>query len=220
MLYEIRKSPSPSATLHERIRHARTARGLKHVDLAKMFNISTKAISQWERPADSEAKRKPARPDIEKLPHLADVLHVSLEWLLAGRERQVALPMVPVVGYVGAGAEVLPIDDHAKGHGMDEAPPFPGQDGPAVAVRVRGESMLPQLEDGWLLYYSRPDGSAGVPDDCLNRLCVVQVDDGPMLVKRLERGRRKGFWRLVSTNASPREDVRLDWAARVRAIVP
>jgi phage repressor protein C with HTH and peptisase S24 domain len=84
---------------------------------------------------------------------------------------------------------------------------------------VRGDSMLPQIEDGWTLYYAA-DQSAGVMPNAVNRLSVVQVHDGPMLVKKLEPGRKKNLWRLVSFNASPRDDVRLDWAARVLAIVP
>ncbi len=216
----IRSPRAPAKpSLPDRIRAARTARGLRHVDIAGHFNISPKAVSQWERVADSAAKRKPARPDIEKLPSLAALLRVPLDWLLGGEDLDMPRGNVPVVGYVGAGAEILPFDDHPKGEGLDEVPPFPGQDGPAVAVRVRGDSMLPMLEDGWTLYYAA-DQSAGVADSAIGRLSVCQVADGPLLVKKLEPGRRKGLWRLVSYNASPRDDVKLDWAARVRAIVP
>jgi transcriptional regulator with XRE-family HTH domain len=212
-----RAASKPS--LSERIKTARSAAGLRHVDIATHFNISPKAVSQWERDAASDAKRKPARPDIEKLPALAKLLRVTLDWLLGSESPAPARSSVPVVGYVGAGSEIHPFDDHAKGEGIDEVPAFPGQAGPAVAVRVRGDSMLPMLEDGWTLYYAA-DQSAGVADDAIGRLSVCQIADGPLLVKKLERGRRKGVWRLVSTNASPREDVKLEWAARVRAIVP
>lgn len=205
------------STLARRIREAREAAGLTQAELAKSFGIEPKAISQWER-ENMLAKRKPTRPDIDKIPALAERLGVTVEWLLTGKSTPPTLPHVPVVGYVGAGAEVIPIDDHVKGQGIDEAPPFPGQDGPAVAVRVRGDSMLPEIEDGCTLYYSRTRD--GVPQACLGRLCVVQVHDGPVLVKRLERGSRNGFFRLRSSNASTRDDVKLDWAAKVLAILP
>ena len=126
---------------------------------------------------------------------------------------------VAVVGYVGAGQEIFPLDDHALGTGLEEveAPEGVGKD-PMVAVRVRGESMHP-LRDGWLLFYRRDQH--GVPESCLNRLCIVKLaDDGPILVKELRRGYRTGSFVLSSWNAPPLEDVRLDWAAPVLSIRP
>ncbi|MCA3246987.1 MAG: helix-turn-helix domain-containing protein [Azospirillum sp.] len=189
-----------------RIRAARKAKQLSQEQLAAEIGVSRVAVTQWEGGEMPEAWR---------WPRLAQSLGAGLDHLIRGIGGP---PTNPIVGYVGAGAEVHPVDDYAKGAGIDEAPPFPGQDGPAVAVRVRGDSMLPMLEDGWLLYYSRDHD--GVPEDCIGKLCVVQIEDGPTLVKTLERGRRRRHFRLVSHNASPREDVRLKWAARVRAIVP
>lgn len=191
----------------------KNAGGVSQSDLARRVGVKQASIWHLLQP---EAQKSGLTPQI------ARALGVNPDWLATGTGPRLAADSPhaknPVVGYVGAGAEIHPFDDHAKGAGIDEAPPFPGQDGPAVAVRVRGDSMLPMLEDGWLLYYSRDRD--GVPSACLGQLCVVQIHDGPMLVKKLEPSRKKGFYRLVSYNASPREDVRLDWAARVRAIVP
>ena len=207
-------------TIADRVRAERKRLNLSQPQLAARIGhgVVQQNIDQLER----GLTRRP-----KYLIYLADALDVSARWLLEGGPRRQAEgklpPPNPIVGYVGAGAEIHPVDDHAKGQGIDEAPPFPGQDGPAVAVRVRGDSMLPMLEDGWLLYYSRPSndlGRDGVPSACIDQLCVVQIHEGPTLVKKVEAGRKKGLYRLVSYNASPREDVRLDWAARVRAIVP
>jgi transcriptional regulator with XRE-family HTH domain len=190
-----------------RIRRARKALKLSQKDLARELGVSRVAVTQWEGGE---------MPDARRWPTLVNILRIGLDNLILG---EVSAEPVPVVGYVGAGAEVFLVDDLATGQRIDDAPPFPGQKGPAVAVRVRGDSMLPQIEDGWTLYYAA-DQSAGVVPDAVNRLSVVQVHDGPMLVKKLEPGRKKNLWRLVSFNASPRDDVRLDWAARVLAIVP
>jgi len=202
-------------TIAQRVRRERERLGWSQQRLATAIghDVKQQSIDLLERGLTQKPKY---------LIYLADALGVSARWLLEGGARREheskPPPPVPIVGYVGAGAEIHPVDDHAKGQGMDDAPPFPGQDGPAVAVRVRGDSMLPQIEDGWILYYTRDRD--GVPSACVGKLCVVQVTDGPMLVKKLEPGKRKGLWRLVSYNASPREDVKLDWAARVAAIVP
>jgi len=123
---------------------------------------------------------------------------------------------VPIVGYVGAGARVYPINDMPPGHGIDRAPCPRGLDPlRAEAVIVRGDSMLP-IDDGWLLFYARGDAP---PSEVVGHLCVVAVTDGPTLVKNLRRGYQPGRFNLHSTNAAPIEDVALDWAARVRAIV-
>lgn len=124
-----------------------------------------------------------------------------------------------VVGYVGAGARIFVYDDHPKGHGLEEVPTPPGYDGDCVAVRVIGDSMFPQIEDGWLLYYAKE--SEGVPTEMMGKLCIVRLyDDGELLVKKLAKGTSKGLFRLDSLNAPPIEDVRLDWATKVIAIVP
>jgi len=52
------------------------------------------------------------------------------------------------------------------------------------------------------------------------KLSVVQVKDGPILLKTLKRARRKGLFRLESWNAPPREDVAVQWAAKVLDIRP
>jgi transcriptional regulator with XRE-family HTH domain/SOS-response transcriptional repressor LexA len=72
-------------SLSRRLRDAREGRGLRLIDIADAFGISTKAVSQWERD-ETTVKRKPARPDIDKLPKLARILGVSLTWLMTGEE--------------------------------------------------------------------------------------------------------------------------------------
>lgn len=155
---------------------------------------------------------------VDKALQYARRFGVRLEWLLRGTGPMKDNLLVPVVGYVGAGAEVFPEDAHPKGQGLDmvDAPPDGATD--CVAVKIRGDSMYP-LGDGWLIFYRRHQ--EGVPDDCLNKLCIVRVhDDGPTLLKTLKRGRAPKLWTLESWNAPARENVRLDWAARVLDIRP
>ena len=81
--------------------------------------------------------------------------------------------------------------------GIAERPP--GVDAPNVA-EISGDSQYP-LQEGWLIFYG-PEHQ-GVDEDCLGKLCVVQVKDGPTLLKTLKRGSRKGLFRLESWNAPP-----------------
>lgn len=140
---------------------------------------------------------------------------VSLEWLRTGRG-PMRRSQTPVLGFVGAGAEVFPVDDHAKGAALDHIDTGLPED--AVALVIRGESQYP-LQDGWVVIYRRAD-QEGVPDACLNRLCIAKVKDGPTLLKTLRRGPLPRTFNLESWNAAPREGVKLDWASPVLSIRP
>ena len=125
---------------------------------------------------------------------------------------------VPVMGYVGAGAEIFPFGDIPEREGMRQVQCPVGLD-PAktIAAEVRGDSMFP-IGDGWLIFFGRGNG---VPYEAVGQMCVVKLaHDGPTLVKHLRPGYRRGRFNLISTNAAPREDVELDWAALVRAVLP
>lgn len=147
----------------------------------------------------------------------ARFFRISLEWLLTGKGSQKPTrPEVPIVSYVGAGAEVFAIDDSAQGSGLIMVPAPVGMED-CVGAMIKGDSMHP-LRDGWLIFWQRDQ--SGVPEDCIGQLCVCQVRDGPTLVKDLRRGSRKGLYRLESWNAPTREDVPLEWASRIREIRP
>ena len=125
---------------------------------------------------------------------------------------------IPVVGYIGGGAEVYPIDDHPVGFGFDEVDAPPNESRDLVAVVVDGDSMWPLCPGGTVILYQR-DGFD--ESSLLNKLCVIKVaNDGPTLIKVLTKGTKKGTYTLVSTNAPPREDVFIDWAARIAWIQP
>lgn len=141
---------------------------------------------------------------------------VSIDWLLTGKGSSGRATKIPIICYIGAGAEVHPIDDHAQGQGIELVEPPQGISN-CVAAIIRGDSMHP-LRDGWLVFWSKKVD--GVPDECLGALCVVQVKDGPTLVKEVRKGTKKGCFRLESWNAPPREDVRLEWASRITDIRP
>lgn len=126
-------------------------------------------------------------------------------------------PQVRIVGYVGAGQRVYAYPDlEDSGETMARPPMVTGD---LLAVEVRGDSMLPLAEEGWHIVYT---AEATVDEhEVLNKVCVVQLDeDESMLVKRVVRGSRPHHYHLLSTNAPMIEDVRLRWAAVVKAIVP
>ncbi|MDP1628825.1 MAG: helix-turn-helix domain-containing protein [Parvibaculum sp.] len=196
--------------IHERLQQARRKAGYeKAADAADAIGVKTVTYYQHE-----SGLRGVTRKNAERY---ARFFRVDLEWLMTGRGKPARKGLVPVVGYVGAGAEVHPVDDHAMGEGFDtvDAGTLPSD---AVALMIRGDSMYP-LEDGWVIVYRRDRD--GVPSACLNRLCVVKVaNDGPTLIKKIRRGSEKNTYTLESWNAPPRENQTLDWAAPVEDIKP
>lgn len=194
-------------TLGDRVKETREQLGMSQVELAERSGISQQSVAAVETGAVSRPRR---------LPEIARALGVTPDFLISGGGGPPVERMIAVVGYVGAGAEVRPHDDFARGTGLDEVPPPPGYDGSCVALRVRGDSLYPLLDDGWTIYYLRD--IIGVDDGAANRLCVVETSDGRVLVKRLRRGTARGTWTLESLNAPPIENVRLRWAAPVLAM--
>ena len=77
---------------------------------------------------------------------------------------------VPLLGHVGAGAQVLALEDQGDEYVDANSDAKPN----TVAVEVDGDSGFPAFEPGTLLYYSE-----NLPPDALiNRRCVVKLEDG------------------------------------------
>lgn len=142
----------------------------------------------------------------------ARAFRVELDWLVTGSGAMRKTSRgVPVVGYVGAGAQVFPIDDG----GLDPVvPPFPVPDG-AHAMIVRGDSMLPAYRDGTYLILQRLDD----PKDAVNRRAVVTLADTSRWIKEVAPGLSPGRFSLLSYNATPILDVVITEASRVLGTV-
>lgn len=186
--------------MSKRIRHWRKQRRMTLEQLAARLGTSAGHLHKWETGKVSV--------NLKRLGEIADILGIGIIDLVED------LPRVPVVGKVGAGAQVESIDDFPLGQGARSAQCPTGLDPQnTVAVEVVGDSMLP-IDEGWLLFYSR--NYDGVPSECLGKLCIVQIaENGPRYVKRLKKGRGSGLFNLYSTNAREIEDVALAWAAPV-----
>lgn len=174
-------------SLGRQIREAREARGWKQHHLAAAAGCSQADVQRIEAGTVTYSK------------HLAKILQV----LNLASSPPV---MVPVVGYVGAGAEVLAIDDHAKGDGIDEIPAPPGMIN-GIALIVRGDSMAPKYDDGEVLYIEKTVYSV---DSLVGEHCYIQLSDGRCYVKKLQYGSRPGLFTLISYNAPPIIDVPIE----------
>lgn len=121
---------------------------------------------------------------------------------------------VPLKGYIGAGGEVF-----AEEFGGDETVEAPAEAAPeTVAARVRGTSMYPTFQDGWLIYWSKQLA----PDALMNTIVVAQLEDNRIMVKTIMPGSKPGLWNLVSVNPNtpPMIDQVVRWVAPIDWIRP
>ena len=192
----------------DKLKAARKAAKYSQDALAKRIGAAQQLIGQLERGEVRTTKL---------IFKLARTLNVPAHYLDNDLPIEGVKPMsVPIVGYVGAGSEVFPIDDHHKGGGIEEVDsPLPGMSPSTVAVRVRGNSMEPAYYSGDLIFYDRQDN--GDLTHLLGKECVVALSDGRKFVKILKR-LGNGELYLHSNNADPILAVSIDWAARVKII--
>jgi len=140
---------------------------------------------------------------------------------------------VQVTGIVGTGAIITPADTSKDIKDEVDCPPgFNPSD--VVAVRIKGNAMLPVFHDGWVVYYSRntdlklPAISGGwqVPytaarktrsqpfAELLNKPCVIGFSDGKTMLGTLKRS-TKGGYDLINHNAADVRNIKPKWAAKI-----
>lgn len=143
---------------------------------------------------------------------------VAPGWLLTGdgepelSTRPAGPRMVRLVGYVGAGSRA-----YFDAADLGEVPAPEGSTENTVAVEIRGES-LGALFDHWLVFYD--DVRNPITPDLIGRLCVVGLEDGRVLVKKVKNSRTRGLFHLISQTEGPIFDVAIEWAARVKNMAP
>ena len=64
----------------ERMAHARKMTGMTQSDVAAKLNVSFQAVSLWERGEST--------PEVSKLADIAELYHISLDWLLTGKQEE------------------------------------------------------------------------------------------------------------------------------------
>lgn len=124
--------------------------------------------------------------------------------------------LLPVVGYIGGGQEVLAIDDHEKGDGLEHIPAPPGVVN-GIALVVRGNSMSPRYEDGDYVVIEKIFLDI---QSLIGRTCYVKLADGRCYLKQLTAGSRANRYTLVSLNGPSIPDVVIEQAYPIAWVKP
>lgn len=197
-------------SLGNKIKLARKDKKISQERLGKMLQppVKKQAVTGWES--------NRFQPSAKYIPQLVQILGRSYEWLTSNNAvLNGDGPMVPLVGYVGAGGKTHFYNDGQGPYEDVEAPG--GATAETVAVEVRGDSMHP-IADRWLLYYDNREDPP--TEDLLGKLCIVGLADDRVLVKKLVRGSEPGLFHLISTNSDPLTNQKVEWAAQIKWINP
>lgn len=191
-------------TVGGRLQRLRLDHQLSQEDLASILGITRTMISKYEdntHPMTPEALRK-----------VAGRFEVTPSFILFGDVVEYAHRAAPIVGRVGAGAEVEAIQE-ANPEYVEVPADFDG----GRAFRVEGDSCLPIFEPGDVLVVKDHAPSEG---EFLNRFCVVETTDGLGYVKRVVRGAtvpgRGQLYTLESPNADEITNIQIRSARPVQ----
>lgn len=196
-----------------RIEQRLIAIGLTASAASKEAGLSSDAIRNLKRAVHTPAGRQGA--STHTLTALAPVLQTTASWLLTGEGEEAPDRYVPIVGYVGAGSQAVLFSEGQGPFGEVRAPD--NATDKTVAVEIRGES-LGSFFNEWLVFYD--DVRSPVTPDLIGKLCVVGLPDGRILVKKIQRSKSEGTFHLLSQTEDPLLDVPIEWAARVKTMMP
>lgn len=188
------------------IKEHRKAKGWTQADLAEAVLLSQSYI------AAIESQNIDKSPSMDTLVAIANALSVRVGDLFDDHKS------IPVLGRVGAGAEVnlAAFDAHPGGLYQISCPDnlYAMRD-EVTAVEIEGDSMLPNYQPSDILFYKHKANS--VPSEVIGRICVCHDADDNVWVKVVKIGSEKGLFNLLSLNplADNRLDIKLKWAAPV-----
>lgn len=202
-------SPMPDINaIRVAIEEAMVKKGFSRRSLSKAADLSESAVRDLLTRTDN--------PGIGTLVKIAEALEMPIDRLTG------AAIMVPVLGNIGAGGEVLfsvdPDLEQTAIHDLPMVPRPPLVAGRLMALRVVGASMLPKYEDGDVIYIRRDH--EGILPTYLNRYCAVRTAEGGTFLKILAAGSEAGKYTLRSLNAPDMENVEVVWASPVLFVMP
>jgi phage repressor protein C with HTH and peptisase S24 domain len=167
-----------------------------------------------------EGKKKSVRSD--KMAELARALELDFASLSRGELKAIGSQEavgseIPLMGYIGAGAEIEPEFEQVPPDGLEQIyVPF-AMPAEMIALGVKGDSMLPAYRDGAIIIAYREQRRPLTT--FFGEDAAVRTSDGRRFLKTIMRG-ADGLVNLFSWNAAPIENVSLEWIGEIFAVLP
>jgi repressor LexA len=128
------------------------------------------------------------------------------------------LNSVPIMGRVGAGANIEPEHEQVPPEGLGNVElPFPIAE-ETIAFEVAGDSMLPKYENGDVIVVFKEQRHP--ISSFYGEEAAVRLKTGERYLKTIERGKSTSVVNLTSFNAKPISGVRLEWIGEICVTLP
>lgn len=178
--------------------------------LAEYLGVSLDKITRW-------ANTEPGKESHIIPAHIFQAVQAYFDDYVSGVEPSTST--VPIMGFLGAGAEIEPEFEQVPPEGLDSVElPFAVPD-EMVAFSVRGISMMPVYRPGTIIVVYRDQKK---PIESFYGLeAAVRTSDGRRFIKTINIGAKPNTVTLVSFNDPDIiADVRLEWIGEIFAVLP
>lgn len=187
-------------SLGERIKECRMNARISQGELARRISVSQSAVAHWERGKN--------QPNLEQLAVLAAALEIPKDWLAFGVDMS---GKVEVVAEIIRGECVWLAKNHSRFVGSPQA-----EDGSALsAVEIMDDALYPQYKRGDVLFMSQTAMPA-INAAKANVECFIELDDGQLVVCRLNPTNDSAKWNLISFQSRPMNNVAIRYAKPIQ----
>ena len=165
-----------------KIKELRKEKGLTLDKLSQITNIAPNTLNQYEL-----GKREPSF-EIVKL--LADTFNVSIDYMLGrteeNKQEKKSSTKIPVLGTIPAGIPIEAVEEVVDYEEISEDMATRGE---FFALKVKGDSMSPLINDGDVVIIKKQD------DADSGKICVVMINGFDATLKEIKK-EENGLWVL------------------------
>ena len=163
----------------DRLKIARTQKGISQKKLAEQLFVSQQTVAKWETDK--------ATPNPETIAKIAELLNSSLGFLLGTEPANVepfvykatGVLKIPIYGYIPAGTPIEAIEDILDYEEAPEEWALGGRE--FFGLKIKGDSMEPEYRNGDVIIFLKQD-------DCENNEdCAVAINGDSWTFKRIEK---------------------------------
>lgn len=155
----------------------RKANNLTQAEVAKMLSLTPQAYAHYEQGS--------REPDIKTCTRLASIFGVSIETLLKDEDIKFTTK-IPVIGVIPAGVPIEAIEDIID---YEEISAKMANNGVYFALKVRGDSMSPTINNGDIVIIKQQDSADS------GQICVITINGYDATLKEIRR-ETNGIWIL------------------------